>query len=127
MSDTIDKAWRMHTIDEAYQRRLKSRLQVINEVSLQAGACGGQWLTCALNVLDRNSIHHIVFADALRTRFTVGRGKHINILVTGPADCAKTFLFKPLEQIFPEAFLAPSSSQFSWIGVEHAPVIWLND
>ena len=55
-----------------------------------------------------------------------GRGKGCNILIVGPANCAKTFWIKPLCTIF-NAFANPAKGTFNWVGVEEAEIIFLND
>ena len=54
------------------------------------------------------------------------RGKGSNILIAGPANCAKTFLIKPLCTIF-HAFVNQAQGTFNWVGVEEAQIIFLND
>ena len=55
-----------------------------------------------------------------------GRGKGRNVMIIGPANCGKTFILKPLCDIF-NAFVNPASGTFSWVGVEEAEIIFLND
>lgn len=47
-------------------------------------------------------------------------------MLTGPADCGKTFLLNPLNKIY-HTFTNPVSSNFAWVGAEKAEVIFLND
>ena len=54
------------------------------------------------------------------------RGLRHNILIVGLANCAKTFLIKPLCTIF-NAFVNPAKETFNWVGVEEAEVIFPND
>lgn len=55
-----------------------------------------------------------------------GRGKNRNILITGPANCGKTFLLNPLTKNF-DAFINPSSGKYAFVGVEKKDVVFLND
>ena len=55
-----------------------------------------------------------------------GRGKFRNIMLTGPANCGKTFLLNPLNKIF-STFTNPASTSFAWVGAEKAEVLFLND
>ena len=43
-----------------------------------------------------------------------------------PANCGKTFLIQPLKKIF-ECFVNPACWNFSWLGIETAEVVLLND
>lgn len=47
-------------------------------------------------------------------------------MITGPANCGKSFLIGPLSTIF-RTFQNPATSSFAWVGVEDAEVIVLND
>lgn len=58
--------------------------------------CSGKWLTCALELLQLNRIEPNVFSTCLRELLLKGRGKDRNIFLVGPANCGKTFMFKPL-------------------------------
>lgn len=55
-----------------------------------------------------------------------GRGKYRNLMITGPANCGKTFILLPLTLIY-EAFCNPASTSFAWVGAEKAEIIFLND
>ena len=55
-----------------------------------------------------------------------GRGKFRNILITGPANCGKTFLLKPLSLVY-RSFVNPATSTFAWVGAEQAELLFLND
>lgn len=47
-------------------------------------------------------------------------------MITGPANCGKTFLLNPINVIF-KTFTNPSSATFAWVGAEDAKVLFLND
>ena len=89
--------------------------------------CNDLWLQCALDVLARNKVNKYVFADAIKTSLEKGRGKKRNVFLQGPANCGKTFLLKPLFEIYPETFANPAASSFGWMGAEEASIIILND
>ena len=57
---------------------------------------------------------------------TKGRWKFRNILLTGPANCGKTFLLNPLNKVF-ITFTNPACTSFAWVGAEKAEVVLLND
>ena len=62
--------------------------------------CNGVWLRMAEQMLRNNKLHPFVLAEALRTLIIKGRGKRRNVMVIGPANCGKTFLFRPMEKLF---------------------------
>eukprot|EP00795_Rhopilema_esculentum_P003566 gene3566-biopygen19 len=55
-----------------------------------------------------------------------GRGKFRNIMITGLANCGKTDLLNPLNDLF-ETFTNPANTSYAWLGAEKAQVILLND
>ena len=81
--------------------------------------CNKLWFTCAEEVLVNNKIHPILFASAIRELLIKGRGKFRNIIITGPASFGKTFLLKPLENIY-KCFLNPAKDKYAWVGAAEA-------
>ena len=67
-----------------------------------------------------------VYANALFELLTDGRGKYRNIMIVGPANCAKIFLLIPLLVIF-NAFCNPANDKYAWVGADNCEVIFLND
>ena len=58
---------------------------------------------------------------AVRTLFEMGRGKHRNIFIAGPTNLAKTFMLKPLQNIFSgNLFENPANDKFGWVGAQKA-------
>ena len=126
--DLIETTWLMEEAPERIRRRNMSRMDVIveNSSSECVLGCSGQWFECALEVLQQNRIYPPSFSRAMRELLTKGRGKHRNIMVIGPKDCGKTFLFKPFDKLF-HTFSNPSDDKYCWIGAESAQIIFLND
>ena len=48
-------------------------------------------------------------------------------MLVGPTNCGKTFLVEPIIMLLDNVFANPPSSLFSWLGVENADVVFLND
>lgn len=127
--ELIEDTWLMAESLQKVKESSVPRMERVHR-SLQSEClpgCEGLWLKCALEVLAKNKINKYVFADALRTLIQKGRGKHRNMLLVGPSNCGKTFLVEPVCAVLKGTFANPPSSVFSWIGVESAPAIWLND
>ena len=87
--------------------------------------CRGEWLRCAKITVQKNNLPKNEFSTAIISALERGCGNGRNILVDGPANCGKTFIFKPLQKIF-HAFSNPSKNSFEWVGVEQAESIFLN-
>ena len=124
----IATTWEMQCAKEERERSSKTRIQILRE-SVEAECvegCNGRWIQLARETLSRNGLGLGEFSRAVVTLMTSGRGKHRNILITGPANCGKSFLLNPLQTIF-RSFTNPAQNTFAWIGVEKAEVIYLND
>ena len=128
-TELIEDAWEMHDSVRKEKAAQLDRITVIQDFADMDcnNDCDGLWLQCALDVLSKNEINKFKFATALYELFEKGRGKHRNIILVGESNCAKTFLLEPIATLFPDTFSSPASSTFSWLGVDSAPIILLND
>ena len=99
--------WEMETAKKKQERAAQTRLEILREQLTTMCICNGQWLECALEILQRNGIERVLFADAIVALLALGRGKGRNIYITGPANCGKTFILDPLKVIF-NTFLSPA-------------------
>lgn len=110
------------------ERQSKTRIELLREHKDRncVDGCGGRWLTLATDILQRNGIPNATFSRAVWELLEKGRGKYRNILITGPANCGKTFILLPITVIF-YAFSNPATNTFAWVGAEKAEVIFLND
>ena len=128
LSDIIESTWKMSNAETDLDRENKSRMHIIKEFAEKIcdEQCNGEWFKCAREVLKNNNIHAYVFANALYELLTLGRGKFRNIMIVGPANCAKTFLLSPLQVIF-KAFCNPANDKYAWVGADNCEVIFLND
>ena len=67
LNDLIHLVWEMETAKEKQERSTLTRLDILRQqVNIQC-ICNGQWLDCALDILDRNAIDRVGFADAIVT------------------------------------------------------------
>ena len=128
VTELIKNAWELNDAPKKLQRAQLSRLQVVQEVAKSecVPGCGGEWIRMAQQVLNDNDVHLIEFGKAVKDLLVNGRGKYRNIMITGPANCGKTFLLSPLQDIF-DTFCNPAQNKFAWLGAESKEVIFLND
>jgi len=128
--ELISKTWQMHTakakLEESKLTRMEKLQSMLNSDCVEE--CGGQWLECAREVLTLNRIDIPRYIASVRDLLTNGRAKNRNIILVGPANCAKTFMLKPLKTIFGDSvFENPAHDKFAWVGANHAKVFLLND
>ena len=129
LKELIACTWKMENASKTLLRENKSRMSLIRQSKSEAqcvDGCNGKWEECALQVLKQNNVHPYVFASAVRDLLEKGRGKFRNLMIVGPANCGKTFLFSPLTRIFAK-FANPATTSYAWLGVEDAGIILLND
>ena len=110
----MDTCWEME--DAVKDEDRESRLQLWQDAQKDecVADCNGQWKLLAQQTLERKNLCIEEFSLAVMKILVKGRGKGCNILIVGPASCAKTFLFKLLCTTF-NAFVNPAESS---IGLE---------
>jgi stage III sporulation protein SpoIIIAA len=72
--------------------------------------------------LNENGVDIDMFANLVKECLTQGRGKHRNLMIVGPANCGKTFILKPLTQLY-VTFCNPACGTFAWVGIQDAECI----
>lgn len=92
----------------------------------QVGGNDCQWLQCAMQVLPNNLVQPIVFAEVLGDLMINGGVKNRNTFIAGPANCGKTFLISPPQNIF-KMFYNERNAKCVWLGAEKVELIFLND
>ena len=124
----MQSTWEIQEARGKLERAKKSRMELLHEAKSGecAEGCNGDWLRCAEEILCNNGLTVQYFGGVVRELLTKGRGKFRNLMLTGPANCGKTFLLDPLTLIF-NTFCNPASGSFAWIGAETAECIFLND
>jgi len=130
LHELITKTWQMESAKEKIKVSKLSRIDTVKNhlKSDCAEGCSGQWLQCAKEVLLLNRIDLLQFITSIKDLLIHGRGKNRNLIITGPANCAKTFMFKPLQLIFHDSiFENPANDKYAWVGSEKAKVFLLND
>ena len=124
----VETTWEMDSAVGNVERQCKTRMEIIHDALNEdcVVGCGGEWKRLAIETLRRNNICPTEFALAIKTALEKGRGKNQNILMVGPTNCGKTFLIKPLSEMY-RAFSNPATGSFAWIGVDDCEIIYLND
>lgn len=128
VSDILQTAWDIETAPQKLERAGKTRMDLLLEAKASecVYGCNGNWRECAIEILNNNGISLEYFRESAKLLLEKGRGKYRNMMIIGPADCGKTFLFNPLRTIY-ETFCNPATGSFAWVGVENSEVIFLND
>ena len=128
--ELIKKVWKIVGAKEAIHRLETSRMDKMTEALGQPciTKCGTDktWLTMAREVLRNNNVNAYVLAADVRQLLRSGREKGKNIIITGPHDCAKTFILRPLTKVF-RCFTNPSSGTYAFVGMENKELAFLND
>lgn len=128
LEDLFESAWGLRDADSKLEKQMRRRIDIIREAATETCSswCEGKWLTMALEVLKVNQINSFVFAHDVRELLSKGRGKNMNIMLIGPSNSAKSFMFAPLEKLF-DCFTNPASNKYAWVGVDQKEIILLQD
>ena len=127
LNDLTENTWKMEGAVEKVTRSNVTRIETIRE-GIQAEClenCNGMVENGWANVKEQQATT-FAFAETLRTLIIKGRGKHRNVMVTGPANRGKTFLFRPMEKLF-KVFCNPAENKYAWVEVVDAEVTFLKD
>ena len=112
------------TLERSKQSRIDLLIGAKNSACVEG--CNGDWLNCAVEILQRNGVSREFLANAVHELLPKGRGKYRNVTIVGPVNYGKTFILNPLTSIY-KTFCNPATGSFGWIGVEKAECIFLND
>ena len=134
VQNLIKTAWLLNDAPEIESRglqtcieRLREHLNTDHAVDEEHGwSCDGRWLRCALQILQRNRISLQLWQEKFQNCLRFGRGKKYNVFLLGIRNCGKTFLLRPLREIY-KTFCSPATGSFNWVGAEESEVILLND
>ena len=131
LRELVKKTWDMSEAQSTLEVEKTSRIDMLYSY-MEREPCGepcdGKWFECANEILELNKIPVSEFALSVYDLIEKGRGKHRNIIITGPANCGKTFILKPLQIIFKnQIFQNPANDKYGWLGADKAKVILLND
>ncbi len=128
VEDSIQSAWSIQNELEEARRNSLGRVGILEEFVQKECRqdCSGRWLGMAKEILELNFISVSRFARAVYNALKLGRKKNNNIYIFGPANCAKSFILKPLNEIY-NTFTNPATGTYAWVGIEKVEVVFLND
>ena len=98
LRELVTKTWHMESAKEKLEASKVSRIDTvkIHLTSECVEGCSGRWLQCAKEVLLLNGVDTFQFVTSIKDLLIHGRGKKRNLIITGPANCAETFILKHL-------------------------------
>lgn len=128
VAEMLAMAWDIDEAPEKLARLRLDRISILREAEQSPCTCEtlGQWEQLALEIMRLNNLPLDGYTQAVLAALTLGRGKFRNIMHIGETNRGKTFLVKPLKEIF-SAFENPTHGNFNWLGVDLAEIIILND
>lgn len=105
-------------------RKCKTRNQTLEEANSTEciSGCEGSWYTQAKETFKLNQISVDEFSKSL---FENKRRKYWNHLLAEHSNCGKTFILKPLTNIY-NCFQTPTTDLFSWASPDKAEFVFLN-
>ena len=105
-----------------------SRMKVLQKVRFSScvDGCDMECYICSREILQKSGINPYAYVHIIRDLLIHGRGKFRNVKITGPANCGKTFMLKPLE-IICNAFSNPANDKYAWVGADNVELIILQD
>ena len=124
--EIIETAWKVNDSEKQQERQQKSLLEILREAGSNECRCKDQFVLSAVEVLRSNNIDEKHFKQTVLNALSEGRKKGNNLMVIGPANCGKTFLLRPLAEIY-KTFVSPAHGTFAWVGAEKAKVVFLNN
>ena len=130
LRELVTKTWQMESAKEKLEARKVSWIDTVKThlTSDYVEGCSGQWLQCAKEVLLLSGIDTFQFVTSIEDLLIHGRAKNRNLIITGPANCAKTFMLKPLKLVFSDSiFENHANDKYTWVGSEKVKVFLLSD
>ena len=127
-SSSLGKVLKAQQAKEKVRRAGLSREQLLEEfVSTKTCCCeaAGQCHGLMKEILQKNNLDG-VFQKEVMGVMRAGRAKMRNICLVGDTDCAKSFLFKGLRDLF-EVYERPEGGSHQLLDLLGAEVVFLND
>ena len=92
LNDLIGSTRELQNENATIKREESSRMLVKARLNSCAHGCYIECYICSRYILQTNNINPYIYADAIRDLLIHGRGKLRNVMITGPANCAKTLM-----------------------------------
>ena len=103
LCELATKTWQMESCRENLEASKVSRIDTVKTHLTSDCVEGSDRWFCAKEVLLLNGISTFQFVASIKDLVIHGRGKDRNLIIIGPAYCAKTFMLKPLILIFSDS------------------------
>jgi hypothetical protein len=129
ISELIEKSWLLVHAKEIISNEDITRMDRLDEAyTSECVVESCTWLQSAKEVLQLNNITEREFAEAIFNSLKFGRRKFRNVMLIGRSSTAKTFMLKPLKNIFGDKlFENPARDKYGWNGIENCQVVLLQD
>lgn len=123
----LHKLYKATTAAEDLARLRMSRVEILQAAAEIPCACAvpGKWLELAKETLDTQNLTG-TFEQAVYVGLRDGRKKMNNVFLVGPPDSGKTFLLKPLKEIF-RCYQQPDGGNYQLASIMGKEVVFLND
>ena len=89
--------------------------------------CGGQWQRAADRLMDIQGLDSVAVRSAIVRALRWGRHKGVNVLIVGEPDGGKSFILKPLGNIFKTFIRRGQNETFSLQGIHGSEICLLQD
>ena len=122
------KVLRATGAQEQARRATLTRVQVLEEALAQktcSCACPGKCYDLQKQVLQKNGLDG-PFQEAVFGALVAGRAKKRNLCLIGPSDCAKSFLYKGLRELY-RVYERPDGGSYQLEDLLGQEVVFLND
>ena len=83
----------MRSAQEKLDRSKKSHIEILEEAKQGecVAGCDGQWMTCAIQLLEQNGIYRETFTGSIKELLHKGCSQLRNIMICGPANFWQDF------------------------------------
>ena len=108
--------------------KTSDRIEKLLEASRSAECiCDGQWIPAADRLLHFQGVDSLWFRRLILRALKLGRKKEHNVIVTGSPDGGKSFVFKPLSEIYDAFITRGQNESFPLQGIHGKELCLLQD
>ena len=123
----VRNVWDMETAADKANRAKMTRLDILRQATMGPCTCAGQWSPAAVDILVRNGVHPSTLAHAIHQSLQVGARKFTNLYLLGPKNCGKSFLLRPLEDVYQCMFKPGGGGQYRLTDLMNCEVVLWQD